>query len=415
MSLLTYDEAIKAILHHTSTLDIVRIPVAHSSRRFIAGDVYAAIDLPIFDNSQMDGYAVRSTDLLLVSPSSATVLTVTGTNAAGSQHSEIVQNGQAIKVFTGAPIPSGADAVVPIEDVTADRDGKFIVVTTPVKKAQFVRFKGEDVRAGDRVAQVGDLITPGRLALILSAGIGAVDVFRQPRVVVLTNGDELASSEISPEDLSPGQIYESNGYMLGELAKDAGADVVAIVNATDSLAELVQKIESALSEFAPDLIISSGGVSVGDRDFIRPMLMQLGEIVFWRAAIRPGKPILYGKIGPVHFLGLPGNPASSLVTFELFARPLLAKQQGSFTPVNIYWTILGTDFRHEPGRHSFVRAQTTITTHQGLVSIPAGGQGSHFVTSLANANSLIILPEDVAVVPAGSSARCFITGPLTSG
>jgi molybdopterin molybdotransferase len=308
-------------------------------------------------------------------------------------------------------MPPGADTVVPIEEVVLSSDKAHLKFSSSPKPGQFVRCAGEDIHTGQKIARGGDLLTAGRLALISSAGCGVVDVYRRAKVVIVTNGDELTDHSTAPGDLSGGQIYESNGMMLAALARTAGADVSAVLSVADSVDALRETIREIGRTLKPDIILSSGGVSVGDRDYVRHVLAEMGSIVFWRASIRPGKPVVFGNVGGSHFLGLPGNPASSLVTFEIFARPLIAKLQGKLEPLKFFWTVLGEHVSHEPGRQSFVRMCTTLTD-RGLVSSSAGEQGSHILSSLAEANSIVVIPEDVSELDAGARAQCLITSPF---
>jgi molybdenum cofactor synthesis domain-containing protein len=411
MALLSYEAALELMLVAASPLESTIIPITAAFGRRLYGEVAAAIDLPRFDNSQMDGYAVRFEDANDWRDDSKLELKMVGTMAAGSDQSVELKTGEAIKIFTGAPMPGGADTVVPIEDVSVCADGGRIIIYAEPVRGQFVRRRGEDVTAGQIIGRTGNLINAGRIALLLSAGVGEAAVYKKPKVVVLTNGDELVDPLSLSGELLPGQIYESNGAMLGALVTDAGAELAAVIASPDSETELEEKISTVVREVAPDLIISSGGVSVGDRDYVRSAVSRLGKIVFWRAAIRPGKPILYGNVGGTHFLGLPGNPASTMVTFELFARPLLAKVTGGGTANRFIPSRLEVDIEHALGRRSFVRSITRATA-DGLVSKPAGEQGSHFVTSMAGANSLITLPEDVSILKAGSCVDCLLIGPL---
>jgi molybdopterin molybdotransferase len=410
MALLTFDEALESVLSSAAPLSTNSLPPQLAAGKFLAAGVYSTIDLPRFENSQMDGYAVSTNDIASASKENPVILPVTGTSAAG--HPTVAAAaGDAIRIFTGAPMPESKNAVVPVEDVEESAEGAAVSFYEPAMPGQFVRIRGEDVVKGALVSRAGDLVTAGRLALLLSAGCVAVDVHRRARVVVVTNGDELMSTAVRPDDLTGGQIYESNGVMLRQLLIDAGADVVGIVSAPDRREEISATIQQVVRNDSPDLIISSGGVSGGDRDYVRSVVAELGSITFWRASIRPGKPILFGSIEKAHFLGLPGNPASTLVTFELFARPLLARLHGDPAPIRFFPTRLAVEFRHQPGRRSFVRSTTTVT-NSGLVSAPSGGQGSHFVTSLAGANSLVVIPEMVSQLDAGSNAYCLLTGPL---
>jgi len=407
MALLSYDEALTIILQNARPLEAVKVSTKRSNGYHLASDIVSLTEIPRFNNSQMDGFAVWFDDVRLASPEFPVRLLIVGVAAAGIDVPNAIKSGETTKIFTGAPLPSGADTIVPIEDVIVDGDGTFAVINTAPKRQQFVRYKGEDVQYGEVVLAKGTHINAGRVALLLSCGQEFVEVYRRPRAVVLTNGDELVDISTRPEDLVGGQIYDSNGVMLSALVEDAGAELAALLTIKDSRDQMKKALLKLIQELNPDIIISTGGVSVGDRDFIRNVLGEIGQINFWRAAIRPGKPILYASIGAVHFLGLPGNPASTLVTFELFARPLINRLKGSLESRQTYRTQLTERVSHETGRTSFIRATTSLTK-DGLRSAPAGGQGSHFVTSLARANSLIVLRDDTAFLEAGSFVDCLL-------
>jgi molybdopterin molybdotransferase len=409
--MLSYKEAIGVVLHSATRLSTINVPIGDATGRYLAAEIISRVDMPRFDNSQMDGFAVRLECLPESQDQYPFTMPVATTVAAGQNDADIISEGFAAKIFTGAKLPTGLDTIIPIEDADVSDNGSEVTFSERPSPGQFVRYRGEDLVMGEVVGQVGDRVTPGRLAMIAAAGWGTIAVTRQPRVVILTNGDELIDQSVLPENLKSGQIYESNGVMLDALARDAGAEVLEVIKSGDSRTGLRALFERITSELSPDLIVSTGGVSVGDRDFIRSVLSELGEVTFWRVAIRPGKPLLFGSLGKAHFFGLPGNPASTMATFELFARPLIAKLAGSRVPINFVYTIVSTDISHEPGRRSFVRCLTRVT-RDGVESSPVGGQASHFVTSLAKANSLLVLPENAGKLPKGSVAQCLITGPL---
>jgi molybdopterin molybdotransferase len=407
MSLLSYDEAVNRVLNHAAPLDATSVPLAMAAGRHLFTDIVSSVNLPHSDNSQMDGFALRALDIATASAAKPVVLEVVRTAAAGYNDDRPVAQGHAIRIFTGAPIPPGADCIVPIEDVTAGPIENSIGFVEPAESGQYVRRAGEDVRSGDLILRAGQLLGAGSLALLASTGHAAVSIHRQARVAIVTNGDELVLPIDGKQALGRGQIFESNALMLATMIEQKGAAVIGSFSVTDSRDRLRDQFLEILKDQSPDLIVSTGGVSVGDRDYIRSVIADLGEIIFWRAAIRPGKPIVYGKLGPVHFLGLPGNPASTMVTFELFARPLLRRLHGANSCTQFLPTRLEKAVSHDPGRRSFVRAHSRITA-DGLMSTPVVGQGSHYITSLASANSLIVVPEDVEGIPVGAACECVM-------
>jgi molybdopterin molybdotransferase len=409
MAMLTYEEALALVLGDVSPLEPVRISLVDAAGRRVAEGISSRVNLPHFDNSQMDGYAIRAKDIESASVNSPIQLHLQTTSPAGEQQRQSLENNRAIRIFTGAPVPAGADTVVPLEDATFDPQSQIVSFIQPVDASQFVRKKGEDVLVADELLCPGQALNAGRLALLAATGNHSVLVHRQARVAILTNGDELVPVSRDSQTLGYGQIFESNSLMLSTLISQNRAEVVGIYGSADSRKELKEQFHHILNFDRPDVIVSTGGVSVGDRDFIRSVLGELGEMIFWKAAIRPGKPIVYGTIGTTRFLGLPGNPASTMVTYELFVRPLLSKLHGGEEKLAWKPTVLAKDVSHDPGRRSFVRANTQLTAF-GLVSTPAYGQGSHFITSLADSNSLIVIPEDVRGISAGDQATCLLLG-----
>ena len=295
--------------------------------RVLAQDLLSSLDVPAHDNSSMDGYAVRSSDW----ESSATVLQVSQRIAAGSSGHALAP-GSAARIFTGAPIPPGADAVVMQEDCETVDAGAAVVpgvrVRVQPRVGQWIRRRGEDVRSGTAVLRRGDRLTPAALGLAASIGFDKLQVAPRVRVALFSTGDELVMpGDVAPGDMKPGAIYNSNRFFLRALLLRLGCSVTDLGIVPDRLDATVAALQNASQQH--DLILTSGGVSVGEEDHIKPAVQALGELKLWQIAIKPGKPFAYGKIGPAHFIGLPGNPVSSFVTFLLLVRPFILKLQGA--------------------------------------------------------------------------------------
>lgn len=397
--MLSYDEALALILSSASTLPAERVPLTQAANRFLARDIITPHPLPPFDNSQMDGFAVQSADLRYASPSNPIVLPLAGIYPAGISTGNHLP-GYTSRLMTGAPVPVGADAVVAQEDVS--RGINEVTFTECPVVGQFIRFAGEDVKSNATVLRAGTRIGPGAMAMLAATGNNEVLVTRQPVVSIITTGDEL----VEPGGpIAVGQIYNSNAYALGAQIEDAGG-IVAIRNLVPDDPRLLRN--ALLACAGSDVIISSGGVSVGDRDYIKEIITEIGQISLWRAAIRPGKPILFGHVGDAIFLGLPGNPVSSLVTFELFGRTLLLKLQGAGqVSRRIIPAILAEDVTHEPGRRSFLRVK--LDEENGtLKATTLGPQGSGMIRSVVGFDGLLILPEDQDGFLAGESASVIL-------
>jgi len=318
------DEALIELLARALPLDGVQtLSTFDADGRVLAEGVVSALQVPPEDNSSMDGYAVRSAELA----DGATVLRVSQRIAAGG-NGEALATGTVARIFTGAPIPEGADAVVMQEDceILADRAG-FVRVTQTPRPGQWIRRAGEDVARGATVLLKGELLTPAALGLAASIGMSSLSVARPPRVALLSTGDELVMpGEVAPADMRPGAIYNSNRFFLRALLLRLGCEVSDLGIVPDRREATLDALRSA-SE-GHDLILTSGGVSVGEEDHIKPAVQQLGSLDLWQIAMKPGKPFAYGRVGSAHFMGLPGNPVSSFMTFLLLVRPFLLRLQG---------------------------------------------------------------------------------------
>ena len=385
--LLTIDEARARVLADLAPLPDEELAVADALGRVLAEDVRAAHDVPSFANSAMDGFAIRS------GPAGRT-LAIVGESRAGSPSSVAVGDGEAVRISTGAAVPDGADAILPAE--SAQDDGDAITVQEDVAAGNHVRGPGEDLSAGATVLAAGALLGPAELGLLVEAGRAAVRCGRRPRVAVLATGDELVAPG---EPLAHGQLHNSNAVTLGALARRAGAELVHTSEVADDAAATRAAIERALD--GTDAVLLTGGVSVGPHDHVKPALAALGvEEVFWRVALRPGKPMWFGRRGTQLVFGLPGNPVSAVVCFLLFARPALAALQGATDPPQRGRAILGEAVPRQRTREEAVRVRL-----QDGRAMPTGPQGSHQLSSMLGADALAIVPRGEGDLEAGAEVE----------
>ena len=375
--MLSIDEARSAVLSAVAPLDPEPVAIDDALGRVLAEDVTAAGDVPPFDNSAMDGFAVAAGE-------PGRELVIVGESRAGAPASAAPAPGEAIGVSTGALVPPGTEAVVPVEQTEAE-NGR-VTVHAEVRPGQHIRRAGEDMRAGERVLARGTTLGPAELGVAVVAGRGSVSVARRPTVALLITGDELRSPG---EPLGPGEIHESNGTTLGALAERAGAREVHRARVRDTREETDQAIASALG--AADVLILSGGVSVGPHDHVKPALEANGvQETFWRVALRPGKPTWFGTRQDKLVFGLPGNPVSAMVTFLLFVRPALAKLQGADPAARRITATLTDAVPRNPGRDEAVRV-ALHDTPAGRAATPTGPQGSHQLTSMLGADGLALV------------------------
>ena len=401
--MLNYDDALAAILSSVTTLPGAVTPLSDALGLTLAEDVVMPHPMPPFDNSAMDGFALRADDVYRASVGAPVSLPVVDAVMAGSGMRPPLPRGAAARIMTGAPVPDGADAVIPVEDAE-QRDGT-LIVTAPVKAGSFIRSRGEEIAAGTVALTGGTMLTPAAIGMAAAAGRPGVMAHRRPRVFILVTGDELVEPG---EPLRDGQIYNSNAYSVAALAADAGAVVAGTVRAVDTKEGLREALDRCR---AADAIISTGGVSVGDRDFVKEIVAERGAIDLWRVAVRPGKPFAFGRVGASVFFGLPGNPVSAMVTFELFVRPALARMMGRTGALPGRRNArLAETVSHEPGRRSFFRGVLSEDDNGRHVRL-TGPQGSGMLSSLVAANCLVVVPEDVSSLPAGAMV---MTIPLAS-
>jgi molybdopterin molybdotransferase len=397
---LTPTAAARLILEHIAPLPAARRPLRDALDRVLAEDVTSPIDLPGWDNSAMDGYAARAADMERAGPDHKVTLTVVESVAAGQFPTKPIGPGQVTRIFTGAPLPAGADTVVRQEDTEAAAPGQVTVVTGRDARKN-VRHRGEDIRRGDLVLAAGTALGPAQLGVLASIAHAMPLVHDAPRVAFMGSGDEIVDLDRAEEILAGRKIATSNSYTLHALIRRTGGVPVDLGLARDTKESLREHLARARGT---DLIVTTAGVSVGEHDFVREVLTELGgEIKLWRIAMRPGAPVGFGLLGGTPWIGLPGNPVSAMVTFELFVRPAMRRLLGHglpfrrTVPVRVAEPItLGPKLRH------FLRAVVNPEGADGaLTARLTGPQGSGILTSMARANALLIVPEDRSTVPAG--------------
>jgi molybdopterin molybdotransferase len=394
--LLTFEEAQARVLARARPLPAERVRIYEAAARVAAEDVVATVDLPPFASSAMDGFAVRSQDL-------PGALRIVGESAAGRPYEGRLDSGCAASISTGAVVPAGSDAVVPVERVV--RSASVVEISQAVEPGAHIRPRGGDVAAGAVVVPDGTRFTPARLAAAAAAGVAVVSCRRRPRVSVLATGSELVAAG---EELRPGQIYETNGLMLGSALAAAGAEVVSEPPAADDEAILRRALERGLER---DVLVTSGGISVGEHDLVRAVERELGvEEVFWQVSIKPGKPVSFGVRGDTLVFGLPGNPVSALVGSELFVKPALRALQGLAEPFpQLDVGRLAAGLRRNDERDEFVRARVRVD-EDGVVLEPVVGQESHMIVRSSSADALVHVPRGNGELAAGSTARWFRLG-----
>jgi molybdenum cofactor synthesis domain-containing protein len=378
--------------------------------RVAAADVLAAEAVPAFANSAMDGYAVRAADTAGAA-GAPVVLRAVATTLAGSAAAAPVGAGEAVRIMTGAPVPDGADAVVPVE-VTKVQDEHGVRIDVAASPGQHVRHPGEDVRVGDVVVAAGTVVSAGHLGVLRTLGVAAVDAVRRPRVGVLSTGDELVDTA-GPGSLRPGQIRDSNRHTLLALVAAAGGEPVDLGLAPDDAAAITDALRTGVADC--DAVLTSGGVSMGDVDLVKEVLDDIGDMRWMQIAIKPAKPFAFGVVDGVPVFGLPGNPVSSMVSFELLARPALRKLGGHPPDRWLRPTLAAVapdGLRRGPdGKVHYARVVVSVGDDGRLEARSAGGQGSHQLTGMAAANGLAML-LDGGGVEAGSPVAVLLTGDL---
>ncbi|MEO7270179.1 MAG: gephyrin-like molybdotransferase Glp [Knoellia sp.] len=391
----TVDEHRAALLALVSTLPSVTVGLSESLGRVLAADVVAAVDLPGFDNSAMDGYAVRSADVVGASPASPVVLEVDGDIAAGDTTRHVLRPGVAMRIMTGAPLPDGADAIIPVE--VSDGGVSRVSLTLAAEVGRHLRLQGEDVRVGDVVLRAGTRLGPGQVALAAASNVAELVVTPEPRVSILSTGDELV---LPGQSLEYGQIVDSNSVMLAALVTAAGAGVMGsghLNDDADAMASLLQDMPGN-----PDLILTTGGVSMGAYDTVKEVLSTTGTVEFVKVAMRPGMPQGAGVVGErrTPIITLPGNPVSSFVSFHVFVLPVLRALAGLDPELATTESVATQGWSSIQGRAEFTRV---VLGPDGVR--PSGGQGSHMLGALAEATHLAVVDAEVTQIRPGDAVH----------
>ena len=413
--MISVEEALQRILSYVHVLEPEEKPILDALGQVAADDVVSDFDIPSLDNTAMDGYAVRAADTAGTSTESPIALRVIGELAAGYVFDGAVESGTAVRIMTGAPIPAGADAVVPFEE-TDEAEGRTfgsfaksrgrVAILKAAEPGANIRYAAEDVRRGQPIIQKGAVLHPAQIGVLASLGKATVRVHRRPVVAILSTGDEVREPG---QPLEPGQIYDSNAYSVAALVTASGGVPRRLGIAKDTVEALTAKLREGLDA---DMLVTSAGVSRGDYDIVKDVLAKEGEINFWTVRMRPGKPLAFGAFASggrrVPHIGLPGNPVSSMVSFELFGRPAIFKMLGRTD-----WqrptvrVIVEEPISNPDGRRTFARA--IVTRREGrYYAALTGPQGSGILTSMAVANALAVVPEDVPGVQPGDEVDAIL-------
>lgn len=405
---LSVEEALERILATVRVLELERVPILEALDRVLAEEVVADRSIPPLPNSAMDGYAVRAADVAQVPAR----LRVVAEAPAGRLCPVAVEPGTAIRIMTGAPVPPGADAVVPFEHtrpVAQAQDescatAEWVEVLRETRPGANIREAGEDVRAGQVVLSPGQVLRPQEIGMLAALGRTEVAVIRRPRVAILATGDEVVPPWETP---GPGQIRDANSYTVAAQVRRYGGIPLILGVARDEETLIREGVRRALAERA-DLIVTSGGVSIGDFDLVKQVLAAEGEMRFWSLNMKPGRPLAFGVVGGVPLVGLPGNPVSAMIATELFVRPALRKMQG-FTewPWPEVRARLTDPITRKDGRRHYLRVRLQRTP-DGWEATLTGDQGSGILSSLVQADGLAVIPEDVDHLPAGSEVRVLL-------
>lgn len=382
------------------------IALGECAGRILAEPIHAPDDLPRFDYSSMDGYAVQSADLAAAAPDTPISLRVIADIPAGSHPTIAIQAGQSARIMTGAPMPSGADAVIPIEDCHADEANQKVLCLRSVQPGDSVRPRGEDIHQGQRVLEGGQPLRPQDLGLLASLGMGQLAVVRRPRIALFSSGDELVEPG---QPLGPAQIYNANTYLLAAVLEQAGAEVIQLGTSPDDPQAVEGLLRRAVTQKA-DCIVTSAGVSVGAYDYVRQVIEANGRLNFWRVNVRPGKPLAFGSFGGIPIIGLPGNPVSAFVGCLLFVLPVIYRLAGRAETQPPRLRAILEEAIGSDGRESYLRAVARHENGTLLVAL-SGHQGSGNLYALTQANALLIVPNGVKSLPSGAEVEIWPLDP----
>lgn len=407
--LISVQEAQQYILSEFSPVSTTSVKLDDACGRVLCRNIETESDLPPFSNSSMDGFAVRAADLESASRQNPVILQVVADIPAGALPTVAIQTGQAARIMTGAPIPDGADAIVPIEDTncSTEKPGmqlpEQVEIFIPTQTGAYIRPQGQDIRRQQLVLHAGNRIYPQDVGLLAALGVTNVPVYHKPRLALFSTGDELIDPHLS---LTPGKIRNANSHMLAALIEHNGGDVVRLDTTPDQAESVRRRLQEAIEQHV-ELIVTSAGISVGTYDFVRAIIQEAGHLHFWRVNMRPGKPVAFGTYRNTPVLGLPGNPVSAFVGFQLFVLPILNRLCGlKHLPQKMVKARL-TQMIESDGRESYLRAVLKNENDQFAVSL-TGHQGSGNLYSLVQANALLIVPAGVKSLPGGSEVNVWI-------
>jgi molybdopterin molybdotransferase len=407
--LLSVTEARQKLLADFRAVQIIDIDIEHATGYVLANDVKATYDYPLFNNSSMDGFAVRAEDLQYASRENPAQLKIVEDIPAGAVPVKEIHPGEAARIMTGAVLPEGADSVIPVEDSNVNwRENQNVemppdvLLYRPVMPGEYIRKIGDDIRRG-QIVMTRRRLRAQDIGFLAMLGIDRVKVFRRPRIAIFSSGDELTPVGTV---LAPGKIYDSNSKTLLALSEKYFAEVISLGIVPDQIAEVKKTFESAVAQNV-DLVITSAGVSVGAFDYIQKVVKENGEIKFWRVNMRPGKPLAFGRYQGVPFIGLPGNPVSAFVGFEVFVRPAILKLSGDANLEHSKFDVILAEAIESDGRESFLRAVVTFEEGQYSAKL-TGHQGSGNLFSLVQANALLIIPSGVKSLPEGARVSAWL-------
>ncbi len=408
-NLLSVAAAKASLIARFDAVDTETIALRQALGRVLGRDLLAQLAMPPFDNSSMDGFALRAADVVTATPAQPVQLQVLADIPAGTVPEIHLAAGQAAQIVTGAMLPSGADAVIPVEQTNLAQltPGATLASTVSVLQAvqpgDYVRRRGEDIQINACLLRAGQRLRPQDVGVAAMQGLPAVQVFRRPRVGLFSTGDELLQAG---EPIVPGKIYEANSYTLGAQIQQAGCELIDFGTCSDNL-EAVRTLFQIAATAQLDLIVSSAGVSMGAYDFVRLVLEQDGKLAFWRVNMRPGKPLTFGDYQGIPFIGLPGNPVSAFVGFEVFVRPALMKLAGETAVERPEIRVRLAEALESDGRESYLRAVIAPDDAGSLTARLTGHQGSGHLQSLVQANALLIIPSGVISLPAGAEVTAW--------
>lgn len=406
--MLDVDSALERVLAAFAPLPETGVSLTDACGMVLAADVVAHNSVPPFRNSAMDGYAVRADDTAGASWSTPVTLPVVGNVAAGQREIASLSAGQAVRIMTGAAMPAGADAVVRFEETDegsgeAGADRAWVRVFHAARRLDNVREAGEDIANGAVVARAGTQLAPGDLGLLASVGVPRPRVHRRPLVALLSTGNEVVAPD---SELSPGSVRDSNAYVIAAMARIWGAEVRMLGIARDTVSAVTEKLGAARSA---DLIVTSGGVSLGDYDLVKDVLRAEGDVAIWQVRMKPGKPLAFGRIGETPLLGLPGNPVAAAVSFFLFGRPAIRRMLGhrNLAPIAIE-AVCAEPMDNRGQRRHFVRVALEHRLGAVPIARTVGEQGAGVLSSLAAADALLVLPEELERVEAGTRVKALL-------